>query len=178
MRRFCRAPHPAADKVEDAWFDRDTPRTAVVHKEDALIAEEWLTPEREISPSLGRYFALEHHLVAAYDNLCRVDVLPWITAPPPAADVIFTLYEDGPGDTRVARVVAPLRALPHDGWQRFEFRPIPNSRGRSYRVTIEPRAFDLVGRRVRRAAELAHRLDHARPRELVLQGREAGLARG
>jgi glycosyltransferase involved in cell wall biosynthesis/GT2 family glycosyltransferase len=137
VRRFCRAPHQAADKVEGAWFDAQAPRETIVHKEDALIAEEWLTTEREISPPLGRYFALEHRFVAAYDNLCRVDVLPWITAPPPLADVIFSLYEDRPRGARVARVVAPLRALPHDGWQRFEFRPIPNSRGRSYRVTIE-----------------------------------------
>src|SRR6185436_3482603 len=58
-------------------------------------------------------------------------------APPPHVDVIFSLYEDAPDGARVARVVAPLRSLPHDAWQRFEFRPIPNSRGRSYRVTIE-----------------------------------------
>ncbi|MEO6029605.1 MAG: glycosyltransferase [Candidatus Binatia bacterium] len=133
---FCRAPHPAPDKVEGAWFDADAPRESVVHKEDALIAEEWLTPEREISPPLGRYFALEHRFVAAYDNLCRVDVLPWIPAPPPHVDVIFTLHDEAADGARVARVIAPLRDLPHDNWQRFEFRPIPNSRGRAYRVTI------------------------------------------
>jgi len=137
VRKFCAAPRPAADKIQGAWYDPQAPRETVLHKEDALIAEEWLTTEREISPPLGRYFALSHRFVAAYDNLCRIDVLPWITAPPPAIDVVFSLHEDGPSGARVARVVAPLRSLPHDGWQRFEFRPIANSRGRAYRVTIE-----------------------------------------
>lgn len=137
VRQFCRTPHPAADKVTGAWFDAAAPRATILHKEDALIAEEWLTTAREISPALGRYFALTHHFVAAYDNLCRVDVLPWITAPPPAVDMIFSLFEDGPAGARVARVVVPLRSVPNDGWQRFEFRPIPNSRGRAYRITIE-----------------------------------------
>ena len=74
-------------------------------------------------------------------------MLPWITDPPPLADMIFTLHEDAEPTRRAcARVVAPLRALPHDGWQRFEFRPIPNSRGRSYRMTIEAPTTIDVGR--------------------------------
>jgi hypothetical protein len=71
VRRFCRARRPPTSS--GAWFERDTPRTAVVHKEDA--DRQWLTPDRQISPSLDAT-ALEHHVVAAYDNLCRVDVLP------------------------------------------------------------------------------------------------------
>src|SRR5262249_13019524 len=108
-----------------AWFAGDAPNASVVHKEDALIGEEWLTIERDISPPLGRYFTIEHRFIAAYDNLCRVDVLPWIAATPPAADLIFNIFDDtgarspdaglleaehGP---RVARVLVPLRSVAH-----------------------------------------------------------------
>lgn len=143
IRAFCRAPHLAADKTSGgAWVAEDAPPEAIAHKEAALIAEEFLSGERELSPALGRYYAAEHRFVAAYDHLCRVDVLPRIIAERPAVDVIFSLWDDGPvshgaTSTRLARVITPLRTLPHDAWQRFEFRPIANARGRRFRVTVE-----------------------------------------
>ena len=137
VQAFCRAPRLAADKTTAAWVAGDAPPETIVRKEDALIAEEWLTDAREMSPRLGSHSSVEHRFLAAYDNLCRIDVLPTVTAPPPAVDLVCSVYEDGPGYTRVARVVTPLRDVPQNDWLRFEFRPIPNARGRRFRVVIE-----------------------------------------
>ncbi len=138
IREFCRAPRFAADKTSGgAWVAEETPRERIVHKEAALVAEEFLGPTRELSPALGRYYAAEHRFVAAYDNLCRIDVLPRVIGERPQADVVFSLWDEGPTPARVARVVVALWQIPQDQWQRFEFRPIPNSRGRAYRVTVE-----------------------------------------
>ena len=135
VRRFCAAPHLAPDKSVSAWVGAETRAEDIIRKEDALIAEEILTPEREPSPALGRYYAVEHRFVAAYDNLCRVDVRPWLTAAPPPVDMVFELWDDGATPVRLARVHVPLRALTHDQWQRIEFRPIANARGRTFRMT-------------------------------------------
>ncbi|MCC6765431.1 MAG: glycosyltransferase [Deltaproteobacteria bacterium] len=138
IREFCRAPRFAADKARGgAWVAEEAPRERIVHKEAALVAEEFLGPARELSPALGRYYAAEHRFVAAYDDLCRIDVLPRVIGDRPQADVVFSLWDEGPTPARVARVCVALWQIPQDQWQRFEFRPIPNSRGRSYRVTIE-----------------------------------------
>jgi len=137
IRRFCRAPRVAADKPRAGWFAPGAAPGTLIRKEDALVSEEILTAEREVSPPLGRYFRLERSFAAAYDNLCRVDVLVWRSATPPGVDLICTLAEDGPDGRTLARVATPLAELPHDDWQRFEFRPIPNSRGRRYRVRLE-----------------------------------------
>ncbi len=138
IRDFCRSPHLAADKASGgAWIAADAPRERIARKEDALIAEESLSAERELSPALSRYYAAEHRFVAAYDNLCRIDVLPRVIGERPQVDVVFSLWDDGPTPTRVVRIAVALWQIPHDEWQRFEFRPIANSRGRRFRVTIE-----------------------------------------
>ncbi len=136
VRRFCRAPRLAADKTSAPWFAAATPTATVLRKEDALIADEHLTTARELSPPLGQYYAPSWSFVAAYDNLCRIDVLPWLPAPPPAVDLVFTVTDDQLG-RELARVTMPFTALPHNDWHRFEFRPIPNSGGRRYRLAIE-----------------------------------------
>jgi glycosyltransferase involved in cell wall biosynthesis/GT2 family glycosyltransferase len=137
IREFCRAPRFAADKASGgAWVAEETPPGRIVRKETALVAEEFLAPARELSPALGRYYAAEQCFTAAYDGLCRVDVLPHLIGERPQADIVFSLWDEGPTPVRVARVAAALRQLPHDQWQRFEFRPIANSRGRRYRVTF------------------------------------------
>jgi glycosyltransferase involved in cell wall biosynthesis/GT2 family glycosyltransferase len=138
VRRFCRAPHPAPDKANGAWFAPHTEARAVLHKEDALISEEVLSGDREVSLPLGKYYRQSYDFTATYDNLCRVDALVWrATESPPAVDLLFTLNEEGPSGRRLARVAVALADLPRDDWQRFEFRPIPNSRGRRYRATFE-----------------------------------------
>ncbi len=136
IAEFCRAPRFAPDKSTAPWVADETPREQIIRKETALVSEEFLTADREPSPALSRYYAVEHRFVAAYDNLCRVDVRPWITGQPPAVDVVFALWDDGATPTRLARVRAPLQSLTHDEWQRFEFRPIANSRGRTFRVAV------------------------------------------
>lgn len=137
VREFCRAPHPAPDKSQGGWFAPDTPSSTVIHKEDALVTEELLAGDREVSPPLGTYYHQEKVFVATYDNLCRVDLLLWRAAKPPGVDLLFTLSEEGPEGRRLVRIAAPLAQLPHDDWHRFEFRPISNSRGHHYRVTLE-----------------------------------------
>ena len=138
IRAFCRTPHLAADKTSGgAWVAEAAPRDRLVRKEAALIAEESLTADRELSPALSRYYAVEHRFVAAYDNLCRIDLLPRVIGERPQADVVFSLWDDGPTPTRLARMVVPLWQIPHDEWQRFEFRPIPNARGRRFRVVVD-----------------------------------------
>lgn len=136
LRRFCRAPRLAADKTAGAWFAPGTAPSAVFRKEDALISEETLTRERELSPPIARHCRPTHAFTAAYDNLCRVDLLLWTTVRP-AGDLVFTLVEEAPETRRVARVAVPLVTLPANEWQRFEFRPIANARGRRYRFTLE-----------------------------------------
>ena len=137
VRRFCRAPHLAADKTSGAWFATGTPAQAVLRKEDALVSEETLTGERQLSAPLGDGYTASHGFVAAYDNLCRIDVLLWAEPPLPPADLLFTLRDEGFAGRRVVRVVVPLAALRHNDWQRFEFRPLPNSRGRRYHLALE-----------------------------------------
>jgi glycosyltransferase involved in cell wall biosynthesis/GT2 family glycosyltransferase len=137
VRRFCRTPSLAADKSGGAWFAPGMPAQAVLRKEDALVSEETLTSERQLSASLGDHYAAAHGFVAAYDNLCRIDVLLWAASPSPSVDLLFTLREEAADGRRLARVAVALAALRHNDWQRFEFRPIPNSRGRRYHIVIE-----------------------------------------
>ncbi len=137
VARFCAAPRFAPDKARGAWFAPETPVEGVPLKEDALISEEFLTTDREISQPLGKHYSVGHTFLAAYDDLCRIDVLTWITEPRPPVDLIMTLREEGPDGRQIARVVTPLATLPHDEWQRFEFRPIPNSGGRRYHINVE-----------------------------------------
>ena len=140
VRRFCVAPRIAADKREGAWFAPGTTGSDILRKEDALIAEETLSAERELSPPLGADYVASHEFTAAYDDLCRIDVLPWMGGPPPAADLVLTLFDTEPEGRRLAQVNVPLVEVAHNDWQRFEFRPIGNSRGRRYRWTLETTA--------------------------------------
>ncbi|TMA80140.1 MAG: glycosyltransferase [Deltaproteobacteria bacterium] len=140
LRRFCLAPRFAPDKREGGWFAPGTTGGEVLRKEDALIAEETLSRERELSPRLSADHSFSHDLVAAYDNLCRIDLLTWFGGPPPSADLVLSLYECDAAGRRVARVTVPLAEIAHNDWQRFEFRPVGNSRGRRYRWTLETTA--------------------------------------
>ncbi len=136
VRRFCAAPRTATDKREGAWFAAGTRPGEVLRKEDALIAEETLTPDRHLSPRIGGDDILSHEFTAAYDDLCRIDLLTWMHAAPPATDLVFTLCAAESAGRRLARVRAPFAEVAHNGWQRFEFRPLANSRGRRYRWTL------------------------------------------
>ncbi len=140
VRRFCAAPRTATDKREGAWFAPGTTGGEVLRKEDALIAEETLSAERLLSPALGADYVASHEFTAAYDDLCRIDLLTWAGGPPPASDLVLTLYAGEPEGRRLARVSVPLTEVAHNDWQRFEFRPIGNSRGRRYRWTLETTA--------------------------------------
>lgn len=137
LRRFCAAPQLAHDKREGAWFAADTTGDEILRKEDALVAEETLSHERVLSPPLGDDHVIAHEFVAAYDDLCRIDVLTWVNGPVPAGDLFFTLYTAPPDGRRLARVHVSLVEVVHNDWQRFEFRPVGNSRGRRYRWTLE-----------------------------------------
>ncbi len=55
---------------------------------------------------------------------------------------MFTLYAGEPAGRRLARVHVPLAQVAHNDWQRFDFRPVGNSRGRRYRWTLEATAPD------------------------------------
>ena len=137
VRRFCAAPRFARDKQEGAWFVPHTAGGEILRKEDALVAEETLSRERALSEPLGGDHVVSHEFVAAYDDLCRIDVLTWLRGTPPPADLLFTLYADEPVGRRLARVQVPLAEVAHNDWQRFDFRPVGNSRGRRYRWTLE-----------------------------------------
>jgi glycosyltransferase involved in cell wall biosynthesis/GT2 family glycosyltransferase len=137
LRRFCAAPRIATDKREGAWFAADATGTDVLRKEDALIAEETLSLERELSPPLGAAYVATTEFTAAYDDLCRIDLLTWVNATPPPADLVLSVFAGDPEGRRLARVSVPLAEVAHNDWQRFEFRPLGNSRGRRYRVTVE-----------------------------------------
>ncbi|HEY2388369.1 MAG TPA: glycosyltransferase [Candidatus Binatia bacterium] len=142
VRRFCAAPALARDKREGAWFVAGTRGSEVLCKEDALVAEETLRPERELSAPLGGDHVVAHEFVAAYDDLCRIDVLTWVRDTPPPADLLFTLWSGDAEGRRLARVRVPLAEVAHNDWQRFDFRPVGNSRGRRYRWTLEATAPD------------------------------------
>src|SRR5205823_10494102 len=73
-------------------------------------------------------------------GLCRIDLLTWMSGVPASANVVLTLHECEPDGRRLARVTVPLAEIAHNDWQRFEFRPIGNSRGRRYRWTLETTA--------------------------------------
>lgn len=136
LRRFCARPEFARDKSSGAWFVPGTSGDHVLHKEDALISEETLSADRDLSPALGADYVAAGELTAAYDDLCRIDVLTWARTPIAAADLVFTLYATEPEGRRLAQVSVPLAEVAHNDWQRLEFRPIGNSRGRRYRWTL------------------------------------------
>jgi GT2 family glycosyltransferase/glycosyltransferase involved in cell wall biosynthesis len=142
LRRFCASPALARDKREGAWFAAGTRGTEVLRKEDALVAEETLRSDRELSEPLGGARVVGHEFVAAYDDLCRIDVLTWVRDTPPPADLLFTLWSADADGRRLARVRVPLAEVAHNDWQRFDFRPVGNSRGRRYRWTLEATAPD------------------------------------
>ncbi len=136
LRRFCLHPELAADKRDGAWFATGTAAGEVLRKEDALIAEETLSTERELSPTVGAEYVASGDLVAAYDDLCRVDVLPWVHGTAAKGDLVFSLYTADPDARPVARVSVPLAEVAHNDWQPFDFRPVGNSRGRRYRWVL------------------------------------------
>ncbi|HZR80200.1 MAG TPA: glycosyltransferase [Candidatus Binatia bacterium] len=136
LARFCAAPERAADQAGDAWFPRPAVRADLPTKEEALIADEYLTAARAISPGLGRDFAPVQRFRAAYDGLCQVDVLMWVEPPVAGWNLRFDLLFAGEDPTPAASVTVPAAALPRCDWQRFEFRPIAESRGRDFEIRL------------------------------------------
>ncbi|HYC23322.1 MAG TPA: glycosyltransferase family 4 protein, partial [Candidatus Bathyarchaeia archaeon] len=135
LRRFCAAARHAPDHSGEAWFSADPEAGPSIRKEDALIAEEFISSARAISSALGEDYAPRQRFVATYDNLCQIDVLFWVE-PPVSSNLVFELGATG-SDLPVARVVVPAAQLPHCDWQRFEFRPILASRGREFELRLK-----------------------------------------
>jgi GT2 family glycosyltransferase/glycosyltransferase involved in cell wall biosynthesis len=144
LERFCAAPRHAPDHAGGAWVARWTARDELPRKEDALIADEFLTDARALSPPLGASYAPVQRFRAVYDGLCRIDVLMWVEPPVSGANLLFELSDlgDGHGEEplAVARVVVPVGTVSRADWQRFEFRPMSGSRGREleFRLSLVP----------------------------------------
>lgn len=130
LRAFCASPHFAPDKASGAWFASGARRDALPRKEVALIAEEMVSDARALSPSLGDAYAPSQRFTATYDGLCQIEVLFWVDPPAPRANLLFELFYAGEEPQLAARVLVPAAQLPRNDWQRFEFRPLPSSRGR------------------------------------------------
>ena len=134
---YCRAPRRAPDRAENAWVALDAVRDEAPAKEQALVAEEFSSTARALSRAIGPTFKPRQRFTARYDRLCQIDVLVWFDPPLDGSTLVFTLaVADDPGHP-LARVVVPAAQLRHDGWQRFEFRPLPGSRDREFEIRLE-----------------------------------------
>ena len=129
---FCQAPRRAPDRELNPWVAGisrgDAPR-----KEAALIADEFSGAARSISSPLGADHTCRQKFVARFDGLAQVDVLLGRSGLRGNGNLIFELrHQEG----LVARVLVSVQELTEEGWQRFEFRPIPNSRGREFEFSV------------------------------------------
>ncbi len=147
---FCRAPRRAADRAGDAWIANGPDRDDLPQKEQALVAEEFTSTARALSEAIGPTYAPRQRFTSRYDRLCQVDVLLWFDPPLDGSTVVFELRDVADSDDVLARVVVPAAQLTHDGWQRFEFRPIGRSRGREFELGLRlehaPGEWDQRGR--------------------------------
>lgn len=150
LEAFCRAPRRAADRAGDAWITSNPTRGDVPRKEQALVAEEFTSTARALSEGIGAAFSPRQRFTGRYDRLCRVDVLLWFEPPLDGSTLVFELADAAQPETILARSVVPVAQLAHDGWQRFEFRPIQRSSGREFeaRLRLEhgPGEWDQRGR--------------------------------
>jgi glycosyltransferase involved in cell wall biosynthesis/GT2 family glycosyltransferase len=143
---FCQEPRRAPDRESNAWVAGisrgDAPR-----KEAALIADEFKGTARSVSSPLGADHHCRQKFEAAFDGLAQVDVLLGRSGVRQDGNLIFELRQDG---GLVARVLTTVGELTEEGWQRFEFRPIPNARGREFEFSIRlvAHAGELLGEHV------------------------------
>jgi O-antigen biosynthesis protein len=132
---FCRSPRFAADRGGRA-FVAAGPRDDLPQKEQALVAEEFVSEARALSAPLdGGGYRPRQRFVARYPNLCQIDVLFWVEPPIAGVKLLFELFAVGEGEA-VARVVVPAAQLPRAEWQRFEFVPQPSSQGREFEFCL------------------------------------------
>ncbi|MFM7144253.1 MAG: hypothetical protein ACKO2K_20300, partial [Alphaproteobacteria bacterium] len=144
LHRFASAPRRAADHEGGAWVAPDARREDLPDVESALVAEEFVDVLRSVSPRLGGDVVSTRRFRASFDRLCRIDVLPWGEPPVEGANLVLELREVGGTGAPAARVIVPAQALPRDGWQRFEFRPIESSRGREWEARFSLAASPVV----------------------------------
>lgn len=139
LEEFCRNPRRAPDRMRNAWIAPDVGRDEAPSKQQAMVAQEFGSEVRALSEPLGATYVAEQSFEALYDRLCQVEILLRHEPPLPASALVFELRSTSQGGGPVARVVVPASQLPHEGWQRFEFRPIENTRGRrfTFRVSIQ-----------------------------------------
>jgi len=135
---FCQAPRRAPDREGNAWV-AGISRADVPRKEAAMIADEFNGTARSISSPLGADHSCRQKFAAAFDGLAQVDVLLGRSGAPEDGNLVFELRHQG---GLVARVLMSVRDLTEEGWQRFEFRPIPHSRGREFEFSIRVAAHD------------------------------------
>lgn len=132
---FCRAPRFAPDRSGRAFVAVGA-RETLPRKESALVAEEFVSEARALSPALdGDQYQPRQRFRARYPNLCQIEVLFWVEPPMSGAKLLFELFAVGE-DAPVARVVIPAAQLPRVDWQRFEFAPQPSSQGRDYEFRL------------------------------------------
>lgn len=147
---FCRAPRRAADRAGDAWVVAGPRRENAPRKDQALVAEEFSSTARALSEALGPTYSPRQRFTARYDRLCQIDVLVWFEPPLDGSTLVFELADAGQPTAVHARVVVPAAQLAHDGWQRFEFRPIARSRGCAFEIRLRlehaPGTWDQRGR--------------------------------
>ncbi len=147
---FCRSPRRAPDRAGRAWVAADVSRDGAPRKEQALVAQEFTSSTRALSAPLGATYSAWQRFTASYDRLCQVDVLVWFEPPLDGSVLVFELRASDESASPLVRVVVPAAQLPHDGWQRFEFRPIERTREREleFRLTLEhaPGEWDRRGR--------------------------------
>ena len=150
LEAFCRRPRRAADRAGGAWVALDAHREDAPRKEQALVAEEFTSSARAISEAIGPTFAPRQRFRARYDRLCQVDVLVWFDPPLDGSTLVFELADAADPDLVLARVVVPAAQLPHDGWARFEFRPLAQCEGRELDIRLRldraPGEWDQRGR--------------------------------
>ena len=96
---------------------------------------------------MGAEHSCRQKFQATFDGLAQIDVLLGRSGARQDGNLIFELRHEG---GLVARVLATVGELTEEGWQRFEFRPIPNSRGRDFEFSIRltAHAGELVSERV------------------------------
>lgn len=136
--KFCQAPRRAPDRESNAWV-AGISRGDVPRKEAAMIADEFNGTARSISSPLGADHSCRQKFDAAFDGLAQVDVLLGRSGAPEDGNLVFELRHQG---GLVARVLMSVRELTEEGWQRFEFRPIPHSRGREFEFSIRVASHD------------------------------------
>lgn len=135
---FCREPRCAADAPESSGASA-SPWMAGISREDApqkeaaLVADEFVGNARTLSPALGQGHICSQTFRGAFDGLSRIDIFLSVDGAPEDSEILFELHHEA---RVIARVRAPVAEVERDGWQAFEFRPIPASRGRDFEIRV------------------------------------------